>query len=63
MYNQAGVVLGLVALVLFVFLWSMFCYRVFNGGMGGWKRPVFISTYITLGLVGAIGLVAATLEQ
>jgi hypothetical protein len=63
MYDLAGVMLGLSALVLFVFLWSVFCYRIFNGSMTGWSFPVLVSTYITVGAVIASSIIVVTLDQ
>jgi heme/copper-type cytochrome/quinol oxidase subunit 2 len=63
MYNQAGVALGMVVLVLLVFLYSMLCYRAFNGSMAGWSMPVLVSTCITVVAVVAIGIITVALEQ
>ena len=63
MYDPTVVLLGVTALVLLIFLWSMFCYRIFNGSMVGWVSPVLISTYITVGAVVASSVIVVTLDQ
>jgi uncharacterized membrane protein len=57
MYDPTVVLLGVTALVLFIFLWSMLCYRAFNGSMVGWVSPVIVSTYMTIVAVIAVVIV------